>query len=178
MNQSKIIESNKKISQKIEDEFVELLIQNGFNFATGIPCATQKDIIKNILESNAIDHVISTRESEAFGIAAGAYLAGEKPIVYMQNSGLMNSINDINSLLLSYKIPILMIVTWRGNAGEDAPQHIINGKIMMKVLRAINIPVQILTKTNMSKIIKSVTCDMKRRKVPAVILITRRALHE
>lgn len=45
----------------------------------------------------------------------------------MQNSGLMNSLNDLSSLLITYKIPILFIVSWRGAPGEDAPQHLING---------------------------------------------------
>src|SRR5579872_6355194 len=61
---------------------------------------------------------VATREEEAFGIAAGLYLGGARPTVMLQSSGLGNSLNAMTSLLLPYKIPVLIVVSMRGDAGE------------------------------------------------------------
>jgi sulfopyruvate decarboxylase subunit alpha len=61
---------------------------------------------------------IATREEEAFGIAAGLYLGGARPTVMLQSSGLGNSLNALGSLLIPYRIPALIVVSMRGEAGE------------------------------------------------------------
>lgn len=62
--------------------------------------------------------ITATREEEAFGIAAGLYLGGARPTVMLQSSGLGNSLNALTSLLIPYQIPVLAIVSMRGDAGE------------------------------------------------------------
>ena len=54
---------------------------------------------------------IATREEEAFGIAAGLYLGGQRPTVMLQSSGLGNSINALTSLFVPYQIPPRMLIT-------------------------------------------------------------------
>jgi len=162
--------------KKIAYKFCKTLVNAGFNFVSGVPCAAQKYFIANFSISSKIKHIPATRESEAIGIAAGAYLAGKKVLLYMQNSGLMNSISDITSLLISYRIPLLFLVTWRGAPGEDAPQHLINGKSMINVLKSIGLRSKILTKNNMENIIKSANQWLKTKNVPFVILIIRGVL--
>jgi len=159
--------------KELENKFAKLLINAGFNFVSGVPCAAQKYIIDYLSNHPKIQHIPANRESEALGIATGAFLAGKKPIVYMQNSGLMNSLNDITSLLISYKIPILLIITWRGAPGEDAPQHLVNGRSMIKILDTIGIPAQILTKENMKLTIQFSKTWLKEKQIPAAILIIR-----
>lgn len=61
---------------------------------------------------------LATREEEAFGIAAGLYLGGARPTVLLQSSGLGNSLNAITSLLVPYQIPVLAVISLRGDAGE------------------------------------------------------------
>lgn len=62
--------------------------------------------------------ILATREEEAFGIGAGLYLGGRLPTLMFQSSGLGNSLNAITSLFVPYRIPSLMIVSWRGDEGE------------------------------------------------------------
>lgn len=164
------------IRKKLENKFCKFLTNAGFNFVSGVPCGVQKYIIANLSNNPKVTHVSAVRESEALGIATGAFLAGKKPVVYMQNSGLVNSINDITSLLIPYKIPILLLVSWRGTPGEDAPQHLINGKSTIKILDAIGVPTQILTKENMNLVISSANKWLKEKQTPAVILIIRGVL--
>jgi sulfopyruvate decarboxylase subunit alpha len=84
--------------------------------------------------------VLATREEEAFGIAAGLYLAGARPTVLLQSSGLGNSLNAITSLLLPYQIPALMIVSMRGDASEWNAAQVPMGRALPAILEAMGVP--------------------------------------
>ena len=64
----------------------------------GLPCSKIKDKIGDV-------EINCTSEEEAMAIAAGCILAGEKPTVYMQNSGFARSLDILTSLYLPYNIP-------------------------------------------------------------------------
>ena len=83
--------------------------------------------------------VLATREEEAFGIAAGLYLAGARPTVMLQSSGLGNSLNAITSLLLPYQIPVLMIISWRGDPSEWNAAQVPMGRALPAILDAMGI---------------------------------------
>ena len=83
---------------------------------------------------------IATREEEAFGIAAGLYMGGARPTVMLQSSGLGNSINAIASLLVPYRIPALVIVSMRGDAGEWNPAQVPMGESVRPICAAVGVP--------------------------------------
>jgi sulfopyruvate decarboxylase subunit alpha len=85
------------------------------------------------------------KEEEAIGISAGAYLAGVKSALLMQNHGFLAAINPIVSLALLYKIPLLMLISYRGHMGEKDPWQTQGGMATEPLLRALNIPVWHLT---------------------------------
>ena len=84
--------------------------------------------------------ILATREEEAFGIAAGLYLGGRKPAVMLQSSGLGNSLNALTSLLIPYRIPVLVVVSMRGDEGEWNSAQIPMGRAVRTILDAIGIP--------------------------------------
>src|SRR3954462_15727487 len=84
--------------------------------------------------------VLATREEEAFGIAAGLYLGGRLPTVMLQSSGLGNSLNALTSLLVPYQIPVLTIVSMRGDEGEWNAAQVPMGQAVRGILDAISIP--------------------------------------
>jgi sulfopyruvate decarboxylase subunit alpha len=83
--------------------------------------------------------VLATREEEAFGIAAGLYLGGRKPAVLLQSSGLGNSLNAITSLLIPYQIPVLMVISMRGDASEWNAAQVPMGRSLPAMLDALGI---------------------------------------
>lgn len=83
--------------------------------------------------------VLATREEEAFGIAAGLYLGGCRPAVMLQSSGLGNSLNAITSLVLPYQIPMLILVSMRGDAGEWNSAQVPMGRAVRSIFDAIGI---------------------------------------
>ena len=119
-----------------------MLKEKGFDFFTGVPCSILKGVINYLSEDPDVPYIPATREDEALGIATGAYLTGKKPIVLMQNSGLGNSIGTLASLVLLYEIPLLLLISWRGYQGKDAPEHLIMGKATVKLLEDIGVPTQ------------------------------------
>jgi sulfopyruvate decarboxylase subunit alpha len=84
--------------------------------------------------------ILATREEEAFGIAAGLYLGGRPPCVMLQSSGLGNSLNAITSLIVPYQIPMLMLVSMRGDAGEWNAAQVPMGRAVRAILDAVAIP--------------------------------------
>src|SRR6516225_2998593 len=85
------------------------------------------------------------KEEEAVGISAGAHLAGVSSALLMQNHGFLAAINPIVSLALLYKIPLLMLISYRGYMGEKYPWQTQGGLATEPILRALNIPIWHLT---------------------------------
>ncbi len=83
--------------------------------------------------------VLATREEEAFGIAAGLYLGGRKPAVLLQSSGVGNSLNAITSLVVPYQIPVISIVSMRGDVGEWNAAQVPMGRALRSVLEAVGV---------------------------------------
>ena len=152
----------------IEDLF-KILKKNQINFFTGVPDSVLKNFLSKLETLSSKNHVESFNEGSAISIGIGHYLATKKiPCVYLQNSGLGNTINPLVSLASRdvYSIPILLIIGWRGeikDTGEqlkDEPQHIQQGEITLKQLEVIDIPNKIISaddnkwKSKISQIIK------------------------
>ena len=113
----------------------------GLSFLTGVPCSFLTPFINAAISSPSLRYVGATSEGEAVGIAAGAWLAGKMPVVMCQNSGLGNMVNPLTSLNYPFRIPVLLIVTWRGEPGlADEPQHELMGEITHALLGVMRIP--------------------------------------
>ncbi len=121
---------------------LRFLLDAGFNFFTGVPCSLVKSLIAVLEERGG--YIPETREDAAVGLAAGAYLAGKQPVVIMQNSGLGVCVNALASLSLLYHLPCLLLITWRGYRGQDAPEHIVMGDISPALLDTLQIPHRLL----------------------------------
>jgi len=129
--------------------FYELLQENGTDFFTGVPDSLLKNFCAYITDTaDKTHHIIAANEGCAVGLAAGHYFANKTiPLVYMQNSGLGNTVNPLLSLAdkAVYSVPLLLVIGWRGEPGvHDEPQHITQGKVTCALLDAMEIPYAIL----------------------------------
>ena len=134
---------------KVEN-FVKAL---GADFFTGVPDSQLKALCNYLMSTYGVDgkhHIIAANEGNCTAIAAGYHLAtGKVPVVYMQNSGQGNIINPVASLLNGdvYGMPCIFVIGWRGEPGvHDEPQHIFQGKVTVKLMEDMDIPVCILSK--------------------------------
>jgi phosphonopyruvate decarboxylase len=105
--------------------FCELLRQRGYSFYTGVPCSYFRDAIDHVSSDPRLTYVIAANEGAALGIAAGAWLAGHKPVLLIQNSGVGNLVNPLSTLCLPYRIPSLLFVSARAypDGVGDEPHH-------------------------------------------------------
>jgi sulfopyruvate decarboxylase alpha subunit len=120
------------------DVFVQTMQDMGVNFFTGVPDSILGGIIAELMNRRL--YTPAVREDEAVGMAAGAYMAGKTPAVLMQNSGLGTSLNALISLNMIYQQPCILIVSWRGQGGKDAPEHLVMGEVMPQLLDTVKIP--------------------------------------
>src|SRR5574344_2035639 len=130
--------------------FYNSLIQNGTDFFTGVPDSLLKNFCAYITDNAPAEkHIIAANEGCATGLAAGYHFAtGKIPLIYMQNSGLGNTVNPLMSLVDPdvYSIPMVLVVGWRGMPGvHDEPQHVKQGKVTCALLDAMQIPYEILS---------------------------------
>ena len=120
--------------------FLQAAGQSGVNFYTGVPCSFLTPLINRVASNPALHYVAAASEGEAVAIAAGAWLAGRKTAVMCQNSGLGNAVNPLTSLNTPFRIPTLLIVTWRGQPGlKDEPQHELMGRITQLLLTTMEL---------------------------------------
>jgi len=105
-----------------------------------VPCSYLTPLINGVISNSRLSYIGAASEGEAVAIGAGAWLAGKRPVVMFQNSGLGNAVNPLTSLNAPFRIPALLIVTWRGEPGRpDEPQHELMGQITHDLLSLMRI---------------------------------------
>ncbi len=153
------------------ENFVDTLMGSGFGFFTGVPCSLLSGLIYRLEESPEISYIPAVREDAAVGLCAGAYMAGKLPVLLMQNSGLGYCLNAFTSLNLIYKIPVLVIMSWRGYEGKDAPEHIIMGEINEDLMKTAGIEYAVLSEQNQQQALETALRKIKQEEVPFALLV-------
>lgn len=122
--------------------FLDAASERGFKLYSGVPCSYLTPFINDVIGAGDLTYVGAANEGDAIAIAAGAELAGVRAVAMFQNSGLGNAVNPLTSLTYTFQIPILVIVTWRGQPGgaPDEPQHELMGEITPGQLELMGIP--------------------------------------
>lgn len=136
-----------------QEKVFKTLANYGVTFFTGVPDSYLNGFCNYALENCGERNIIAANEGNAIGIAAGHYFATKDiPLVYMQNSGIGNTINPLVSLVDKnvYAVPMLLLIGWRGqgNTEPNHPQHKLQGEITPELLDVMHIPYSILTDSN------------------------------
>ena len=152
-----------KASRVLLDE----LRSRGFDFFCGVADSTIAFLISEL----GTDYLSATREDLAVGMASGAWASGRRPVVLMQNSGLGYCLNALTSLNLIYKIPLLLIVGYRGYQGKDAPEHLVMGAHCEALLREVGIPVFVPEAGKAAAAVAEADAVLRGQKIPAAIFI-------
>jgi sulfopyruvate decarboxylase subunit alpha len=119
------------------------------------------------------------KEEEGVGISAGAHLAGVSSAMLMQNHGFLASINGIVSLALLYKIPLLMLISYRGHMGEKDPWQTQGGLVTEPVLHSLGIPIWHLTDPrDIARRIKDAQTLAHAALHPVAVLLSRELMWE
>lgn len=122
-------------------EFVGPAKRLGFDFWAGVPCSFLTPFINFTIGDGELTYISSANEGDAVAAATGAALGGHRAVAMMQNSGLGNAVSPLTSLNYVFRVPVLLIVTLRGEPGKpDEPQHDLMGQITPALLDTMRIP--------------------------------------
>ena len=158
---------------------INQLTKYGYNFFSGVPCSYLTSVINAVINSKKIKYIGATSEGEAVGIASGAWLAGKKSVVMIQNSGLGNTINPLTSLNYPFKIPILLITTWRGEPKiKDEPQHELMGKITKNILTLSKIKNEIFptNEKDLKRIFFKINNSINKTSLPYALIMRKETI--
>ncbi len=150
--------------------FLDLLERHGYDFFTGVPCSLLAGVTRILDREPRYGYLSAVSEDEALGLAAGAYLGGRQPVVLMQNSGLGVSVNALASLQQLYEIPALLVVSWRGRDGGDAPEHLVMGRVMEPFLALLGIPFAVLDSARAADQVASMTETLRATRKPVALV--------
>ena len=130
-------------------EFLRHLQDHDVTFFTGVPDSLLKEFCACIAQNvSPAMHVIAANEGGAVALGIGYHMAtGKLPLIYLQNSGLGNTINPLLSLSDPeiYSIPMILLIGWRGGpGGKDEPQHKKQGRVTLSLLETLGIPYSVL----------------------------------
>ncbi len=148
--------------------FVDRLLAAGFDFFTGVPCSLVGPVIAE-LEGRGL-YLGETREDAALGVAAGAYMGGRLPMVVMQNSGLGVSLNALGSLHILYQMPCLLLVTWRGYQGKDAPEHLVMGRVLPELLDLFDVEHRAPGQDDLEPAVEWAARRLRERRTPVALI--------
>ena len=119
--------------------------------------------------------ILATREEEAFGIASGLYLGGRRPAVMLQSSGLGNSLNALTSLVIPYQIPMLVVISMRGDAGEWNAAQVPMGRAVPPICDALGLPAVTIERHDETEaIVRHIGETAFSTRLPGVCLLPRR----
>ncbi len=145
----------------------------GVNFFAGVPDSTFQNAYNVMVNDPEIRYVPAVREDVALGVASAAYFTGRLGGVVMQNSGVGNIVNPLTSFSLMYKIPVLLIIGWRGYGGppNDAPEHWIMGVKTPEIFDLLEVPYEILEPDSLEPALDRLLATMEQRSVPGALLV-------
>ncbi len=153
-------------------EFLNFLYEKGFAFATGVPCSYFSRIIDELADSDVVKYVPAAREDEAIGIASGVVFGGETAFVIMQNSGFATIGDALTSLAQLYKLPLLIIISWRGlEPDRDFPEHSLMGELTQDTLDNYRLPYWELEVEEWQQTVDLAFAKMEETSRPVALLV-------
>ena len=153
-----------------EDILIRLLRDQGINLAISLPCDKAKELFGLLPES--FETIELLREEDGVGVGAGAYLAGRKPAMFIQSSGLGNMLNALLSLSRTYELPLPVIASWRGVYKETIPAQVPFNTALPGILKAAGIPCVIVHHPHEFNRISETIDTAFRCYTPAVALVS------
>jgi len=124
----------------VDEKIVADLVANQVEFVTTVPCKQLAGVIDKIDAEPSIYHIPSNKEDEGMGLCAGAFMGGKRPAIIMQNTAIGVTINTLVTLTQYYRMPLPMIISYRGELGEPVACQVEMAVHTKALLAQLNIP--------------------------------------
>ncbi len=147
----------------------------GIDFVATLPDEKMLELIRAVERDTELKHVPLCREEEGIGICAGAYLAGKKTAIIMQNAGFLNSCNALTTTSLQFQIPLLMLIYYAGDIGDRGFTTL--GSVTEPVLQAMGFRSYVLRKReDIDEVLRGAQILADDSKKPVAVLLAKSAL--
>ena len=147
----------------------------GIDFVATLPDEKMLEVIRAVERDKHLKHIPLCREEEGIGICAGAYLAGKKTAIIMQNAGFLNSCNALTTTSLQLQIPILMLIYYAGDIGDRGFTTL--GAVTEPVLQAMGFRSYVLRKPDeIDETLAGAQILADDSKRPVAVLLTKSVL--
>jgi phosphonopyruvate decarboxylase len=156
------------------DLFVDGLVARGIKRFSGVPCSYLNPLLDVVKHGKAASYIPASSEGEALAMMSGSWIGGFSGVVLCQNSGLGNMVNPLTSFNMTFHVPVLLIISIRGQKGmNDEPQHQLMGKIGCPLLDLMGISWQILPDNDdkIAPILDIVCNDIIMKQRPTALLV-------
>lgn len=117
----------------------DVLRRNGIRLFATVPDYIVSHVLEHLWADPGCRVVTACREEEGLGLLSGAFLAGERGALLMQNSGLGNCVNTLGSLNVASQIPVVLVISHRGDLAEFNPAQVPVGQATERILDALDI---------------------------------------
>ena len=152
----------------MEEDVLSALKSAGIDYILSLPCEKTKRLIH--LANQTFDFLTLSREEEGVGIAAGLYMGGRTPAMIIQSSGFGNCVNALMSLTFCYRMPLPILVSWRGVYGEAIEAQKPLGERLPALLDALGIEHLIFEGKNLDDLQNAVAEAYEDEKIKAILL--------
>jgi sulfopyruvate decarboxylase subunit alpha len=147
----------------------------GVDFIASVPDTNLAELLTLLENEPAITHAPVGREEEGVGVCVGAYLGGKRPALLMQNAGLLNSCNALTTTGLQFGIPLLLVVYYAGDMGDNAFHTL--GLVTEPVLQGLGIKYSVLRDpAEVRRGITEAMISTQAAKRPMAVLLARSVL--
>jgi sulfopyruvate decarboxylase subunit beta len=153
-----------------EEEVITIMKKAGIDLAATLPCDRIKNLLPLIPEN--FPEIRLTREENGVGICAGVYLAGGKPMMLIQSTGLGNMINALESLNVICKIPLPILTSWRGVYGEGIEAQVPLGVHLPAILEGAGLEYTIIEDAGKLFLLENVIRDAFENLRPHIALVS------
>jgi sulfopyruvate decarboxylase subunit alpha len=158
------------------DAIVRALQAAGIDLIATLPDAWMTDLLTALAAAPGMQLVRVTREDEAVGICAGAWLGGRRAAVLTQNAGVLLATNTLAGLAHHHQIPVLLLVAQRGGFDDDQYYQVYKGRVTAPVLDAIGVPYESVRGPADYELIADAQRQAQLARRPVALLFTRAAL--
>lgn len=152
-----------------DNQIISELKGEGIDIVSAIPCDKAKGLFFRLPAE--FRHIGITREEDGVGISAGAFLAGARPLIAIQSSGLGNMLNAILSLTVTFGLPLPILASWRGGETETIPAQVPFNRPLPSILSAAGIPYTVVSGRDADHEIGAAIARTYRESRPHIILV-------
>lgn len=117
----------------------DVLRRNGIRLFATVPDYIVTQVLDHLWSDSQCRVVTVCREEEGLGLLSGGFMAGQRGALVMQNSGLGNCVNTLGSLNVASQIPVVLVISHRGDLGEFNPAQVPVGQAVGRILDALDI---------------------------------------